>query len=56
MKYVGDYILTFLAFGAFMYIVLPRFRKDMTTYQRMLKAGWGAAVFTLIKALLNYLP
>jgi len=56
MKEIGNYIITFLIFGVFMYYILPLFRKGMTTQQRMLKASWGALVFTLIKAILNFLP
>jgi len=56
VKEVGNYILTFLVFGAFMYLVLPIFRKGMENHQRMLKAAWGALVFTLVKALLAFLP
>lgn len=56
MKEVGNYILTFLVFGAFMYLVLPIFRKGMTNHQRMIKAAWGSLIFTLVKAILNFLP
>jgi hypothetical protein len=56
MREFGNYIITFLIFGAFMYYVLLISRKGMSTQQRMLKAIWGALVFTLVKALLDFLP
>lgn len=54
MKDFGNHIITFLFFGAFMYYILPVLRKGITTQQRLLKAAWGALVFTLVKALLDY--
>lgn len=54
MKDFGNHIITFLIFGAFMYYLLPVLRKGMTTKQRLLKAVWGAFVFTVVKALLDY--
>ncbi|SMD15895.1 hypothetical protein [Sporomusa malonica] len=56
MRQFGNYIISFLVFGAFMYYVLPMFRKDMTTQQRMIKTIWGSLVFTLVKAILDFLP
>ncbi len=56
MRLFGNYIIAFLVFAAFMYYVLPIFRKGMTNQQRMLKAIWGALVFTLVKAILDFLP
>ena len=56
MRVFGNYIIVFLIFGAFMYYVLPLFRKGMTSQQRLLKAIWGSLVFTLIKAVLDFLP
>lgn len=56
MRNIGNYIITFLIFGGFAYVILPMFRKNMTTYQRMLKAGWAALVFTIVKAILDFLP
>ena len=54
MKDIGNHIITFLFFGAFMYYILPVLRKGITTPQRLLKAVWGAFIFTLVKALLDY--
>lgn len=54
MKVLGNHIITFLIFGAFMYYILPMLRKGMTTYERLLKTVWGALVFTVVKALLDY--
>lgn len=56
MRELGNHIITFLIFGAFMYSVLPLFRKGMTTQQRLLKAMWGSLVFTLVKAALTFFP
>ncbi|QDR79520.1 hypothetical protein SPTER_07950 [Sporomusa termitida] len=55
MRQFGNYIITFLIFGVFMYYILPRFRKDMTAQQRMIKTIWGSLVFTLVKVILDLL-
>ena len=54
MKELGNHLITFLIFGAFMYYLLPVLRKGMTTQQRLLKAVWGSLVFTAVKAVLDY--
>lgn len=54
MRELGNHLITFLIFGAFMYYLLPILHKGMTTQQRLLKAVWGSFVFTVVKALLDY--
>ncbi|WP_165898887.1 hypothetical protein [Anaerospora hongkongensis] len=55
MKFIGNYILIFLLFAAFLYFLLPHLRKDLTKEQRLQKALWAGGLFTACQLILDHL-
>ena len=53
MKFIGNYVILFLLFGAFLYLILPRLRKGLTKEQRVQKALWAGALFAGAKFVLD---
>ncbi len=53
MKFIGNYVILFLLFGAFLYLILPRLRKGLTKEQRLQKALWAGALFAGAKFVLD---
>lgn len=53
MKFIGNYVIIFLLFGAFLYLILPLLRKDLTKEQRLHKALWAGALFAGAKFVLD---
>lgn len=55
MKFIGNYVIIFLLFGAFIYLILSFLRKGLTKEQRLHKTLWAAGLFAGAKFIVDIL-
>jgi len=55
LKFIGNYVIIFLLFGAFIYLILSFLRKGLTKEQRLHKTLWAAGLFAGAKFIVDIL-